>query len=328
MSDKLIPLNKLDISDLLRLDARYNHLRDADLKSMASRHHSGLSRLLSFFSNKSPKSLRNALVQGRSFYRTDVPTLPLVVFRDGSYYINPDARLLVGNTAIDALKSRFPQLKENNNSQQPSGGLLVSDIHIDIYTPDPTTANTTPIEETVKNWLTIRFYRLDTGGKKEYLEGVPYSITKKYQPHDKDIFEQGKSPVGGTLEYDDMPSDDSYTVHYGLPGGNKYTDKVLVCPRKEHDLEVEEIKVTAKIDVEYKVVLLDKKLSSHQESTEEKVVTDGTAVELWLEQDPGSPVFDQGAKIEISGAGTIDAFLDKEMKNKLDIGIDCGCHST
>ena len=316
MSDRLIPLNALNIDDLLHIDARYNHLRDADLKNMASKHYSPSLRWLRRFLTESPQSLRNALVQGKSFYRTDIPTLPLVVFRDGAYYINPNAKLLVGDAAIDALKSRFPRLKEKNSSHQTSGGLTGSNIHTDTYTPDPTTANVTPIEKTVKNWLIIRFYRFDANGKREYLEEVPYKINKLGS---SDLFEEGKSPAGGELKYDDMPSDDSYTVHYGLPDGNEYTEKALVCPRKEHDLEVEEIKVTAKIDVEYKIVLLDKKLSSHQESTEEKVVTDGTGIELWLEQNPGNPVFDQGAKIDVNGTGTIDAFLDEKMTNKFNI---------
>ncbi len=89
---------------------------------------------------------------------------------------------------------------------------------------------------------------------------------------------------------------------------------VATCPLTD---AVEEINITAKIDAEYKVALLDKNLSSHQEPSEEKVVTDSTEVELWLEQDHGSPEFDQGAKIDISGPGTIDAFLDKEMTTTL-----------
>jgi hypothetical protein len=151
------------------------------------------------------------------------------------------------------------------------------------------------------------------------LKDVPYSITKKYQPHDKDVFDQGESPADGALIYEDMPSRDFYTVHYGFPGSDKYTEQALVCSGKEHELEVREIKVTAKIDAEYKVVLLDKGLSGNQEPTEEKIVADGTRVELWLEQHPGNPVFDQGAKIEVSGVGGIDAFLDKEMTKKLNI---------
>lgn len=259
------------------------------------------------------------LAQGKFFYCTRNPKLQLVFFDRGNYYINSAASVLAGDAVIRALKKRFPKLKLEEKSIRTGASDTESVIPAN-YTPDPTTANITPIEKTVKNWLIIRFYRLDANRKKEYLEGVPYSITDKYQPADTRIFEQGKSPAGGTLEYDNMPSDDFYTVHYGLPGSGKYTEKELVSLRMVNELKVEEIKVTAKIAAEYKVVLLDKKLSRHQKSTEEKIVPDGTAVELWLEQDPGSPVFDQGAKIEVSGAGTIDAFLDKEMTKKLNIG--------
>ena len=79
------------------------------------------------------------------------------------------------------------------------------------------------------------------------------------------------------------------------------------------------IKVTAKIDAEYKVVLFDKQLSKHQTSSEEKVQTDATIIELWLEQDTSSPVFDQGAKIGLSGAGKIQAFIDEQLTTELNL---------
>ena len=53
------------------------------------------------------------------------------------------------------------------------------------YTPDPTTTNTTPVEKTVKDWLTVRFYHFNAEGKREYLEGVPYSINHKFQPAER-----------------------------------------------------------------------------------------------------------------------------------------------
>ena len=271
----------------------------------------------SYYRTESDVKLR----QGNSFYFycTPNPKLPLVFFHQGNYYINSAASDLAGNAVIRSLKSRFPKLEIKERSICTDALNTESVMPVN-YTPDPTTANVTPVEQTVKNWLTIRFYRLDADQKKEYLEGVPYSITDKYQPADTHIFQQGKSPAGGTLEYDNMPSDNFYTVHYGPPGSDKYTEEKLVCLRKEHELKVEEIKVTAKIAAEYKVVLLDKKLSDHQEPTEDKIVTDGTVVELSLEQDPGSPVFDQGAKIEVSGAGAIDVFLDEKMTKELNIG--------
>lgn len=79
------------------------------------------------------------------------------------------------------------------------------------------------------------------------------------------------------------------------------------------------IKVTAKIDAEYKVVLFDKQLSKHQDSSEEKVQTDATIIEFWLEQDTSSPVFDQGAKIDLSGTGKIQAFIDEQLTTELNL---------
>lgn len=107
------------------------------------------------------------------------------------------------------------------------------------YTPDPTTTNTTPVEKTVKDWLTVRFYHFNAEGKREYLEGVPYSINHKFQPADKGMVKQGSSPADGTVHCDDMPCDGSYTVHYGAPRGEEYTVEALVRVRVVNELKVE-----------------------------------------------------------------------------------------
>ncbi len=330
MTKKLIPLDKLTVNDLLRLDVNTDAISDASLRNMAPK--------VGFFyrvftcgtSNRSTvTSLRNQLARGQLFYRTDNPSKQLFTSRDGNCWrINYDVKNSVNwpkvSPLIGALETRFHQqgIKfevEKERTHQIPTGMANPNIATDFYKPSTATANITPIEKTVKNWLTIRFYCFDKDRKREYLKDVPYSITKKYQPHDKDVFDQGESPADGMLEYEDMPSRDFYTVHYGFPGSDKYTEQALVCSGMEHELEVREIKITAKIDTEYKVVLLDKGLSGNQEPTEEKIVTDGTRVELWLEQHPGNPVFDQGAKIEVSDPGAIDVFLDEKMTTQFNI---------
>lgn len=81
----------------------------------------------------------------------------------------------------------------------------------------------------------------------------------------------------------------------------------------------EKITVTPHIMVEYLVVLRDRKLSTHQEGGEDKIVTDAVGVELWLEQDKESPKFDKGATLSLSGAGKADCYEDKELTKKVDL---------
>lgn len=235
---QLISLYKLDLADLLRIDAHYARLNDAELNKILP-------------SAYDLDTLRDALIRGKFFYCTDTPALQLIFYHQGKYYINPTASTSAGEKVINALKNRFPQLNsEEKAPYQIFESLTGSGIRTSYwpprtgsailvnYTPDPKTANITPIEKTVKDWLTIRFYRLNDKREREYLEGVPYSINNKYQPADRSIFEQGLSPEGGTLHYEDMPYDDFYTVHYGLPESKEYTQEKLICVRKKNELEV------------------------------------------------------------------------------------------
>jgi hypothetical protein len=237
-SGQLIPLHQLDFADLLRVDAHHTRLSDAELMKLMPNDHD-------------LDALRGALARGELFCCTDTPVLQLTFSDQGNYYINPAASAAAGENVINALKHRFPQLNEEEKAPYqiiesltaagrrfqywpPRTGpaILVN------YTPDPTPINITPIEKTVKNWLDIRFYRLNANNQREYLEGVPYSINTKYQPVDRSIFEQGKSPADCTLHYDDMPHDGFYTVYYGLPGTEGYTEEALVCVREKNELEV------------------------------------------------------------------------------------------
>jgi len=92
----------------------------------------------------------------------------------------------------------------------------------------------------------------------------------------------------------------------------------------QHDTTAEEqpqqtIRVTPKILAEYKVFLLDRKLSDHQDAGEQKLRPEPVYVELWLEQDVASPLFDKGAKLQATGGGKVDFYEDKELKTKIDI---------
>jgi hypothetical protein len=75
--------------------------------------------------------------------------------------------------------------------------------------------------------------------------------------------------------------------------------------------------VTPKIEMEYKVVLLDRKLSSHQEGSETKIVTDDVVrVRVLAHQSTGSPGYAGQGKLEASPAN-VEVYLDKECKKAL-----------
>jgi hypothetical protein len=75
--------------------------------------------------------------------------------------------------------------------------------------------------------------------------------------------------------------------------------------------------VTPKIEMEYKVVALDRKLSAHQEASEKKIVTDDvTYVRVSASQSTGTPGYAGKAKFEVSPAN-VEVFIDKECKSPL-----------
>lgn len=104
-------------------------------------------------------------------------------------------------------------------------------------------------------------------------------------------------------------------------------DTEAITETKKHTLGPETvaeevIKVKAKLEAEYKVVLFDKQLSKHQESTEDKVLTGATYIELSLEQDRSSPTFDKGATLELSGTGKVEAYSDDALTTKFNFGSE------
>lgn len=79
------------------------------------------------------------------------------------------------------------------------------------------------------------------------------------------------------------------------------------------------VRVTPKLQAEYKVVLLDRKLSAHQDPAEQKLHPEPVYVELWLEQPPASPPFDKGARLQMAGGGKLELYEDKDLKTKVDL---------
>ncbi|MGZ5149631.1 MAG: hypothetical protein ACXWI6_06260 [Burkholderiales bacterium] len=75
--------------------------------------------------------------------------------------------------------------------------------------------------------------------------------------------------------------------------------------------------VTPKIEMEYKVVVLDRKLSAHQDASEKKILTDDvTYVRLSANQSTGAPSYTGHGTFEVSPAN-VEIYVDKECTNKL-----------
>jgi len=74
--------------------------------------------------------------------------------------------------------------------------------------------------------------------------------------------------------------------------------------------------VTPKIETEYKVALLDRKLSDHQEASEKKIVADDvTYVRVSATQSTGKPAYTGEAKLEVPG--NVEVYTDRDCRNKL-----------
>ncbi len=86
---------------------------------------------------------------------------------------------------------------------------------------------------------------------------------------------------------------------------------------KPYLLEVDAVsKVTPKIEMEYKVVLLDRNLAQYQETGEAKIYADPTYIKLSLEHSNSARLFKKGGTVKFAPEN-VDAYTDKECKTKL-----------
>ena len=74
--------------------------------------------------------------------------------------------------------------------------------------------------------------------------------------------------------------------------------------------------VTPKIEVEYKVVLLDRKIEQHQEPGETKIYADSTWINVYADQSDRNHVYKKGGKLKCSPAN-VEVYLDEKCQNKL-----------
>lgn len=74
--------------------------------------------------------------------------------------------------------------------------------------------------------------------------------------------------------------------------------------------------VTPKIEMEYKVVVLDRKLSAHQEASEKKILTDDvTYIRVSATQSTGKPAYTGEAKLQ--APPNVEVYTDKDCRNRL-----------
>lgn len=78
--------------------------------------------------------------------------------------------------------------------------------------------------------------------------------------------------------------------------------------------------VEPRLEVEYKVVLLDRKLSDHQEASEKKIIAEPTYILVSAQQRQADPKYTKGALLKAAPAN-IEVFTDEkcEDKDKLDL---------
>lgn len=83
-------------------------------------------------------------------------------------------------------------------------------------------------------------------------------------------------------------------------------------------IEVEKLNfVTPMIELEYKVVVLDRNLSQHQKNTEEKILPDPTYIQLSYRQSNSRFSYAKGGKVKFTGAGKVEVYLDEKCKKKV-----------
>lgn len=90
--------------------------------------------------------------------------------------------------------------------------------------------------------------------------------------------------------------------------------------KREETIKLEPtVLVMPKLEVEYKVVLFDRKLSVDQPAGEPKIQAEPVYVEVWLEQNPAAPKFDKGAKLRLQGSGAVDFYEEEALTTKVDL---------
>ena len=162
--------------------------------------------------------------------------------------------------------------------------------------------------------------RTDTGTKGKVakpLKNVTFSVTGA---NDK------RSGGSGAAEFTKLDPG-TYTVQAALTKGqleefdlDEATKTATVVAQKQATVEFQAVRVlvTPKLEVEYKVVPLDRGGSKYQGSTETKITPDPIYVLVSLSQEPDEPLFAGGGKLTATPAN-VEVFEEEACTTKVDL---------
>ena len=168
---------------------------------------------------------------------------------------------------------------------------------------------------------------VEKGNPAKLFEGATVMVTGQESPPAKPSLATGLSDFGWVAVGDyqvkvELKEDDKKT-HATTLDFSKITTNVALAAGHERELIVEAEPlniVTPKIELEYKVVLLDRKLSAHLDPSEPKIVADATYIEVSATQTRKEHLYAKTGTLEftpISG-GAVEAFFDEACKKPFD----------
>ncbi|WP_437674145.1 hypothetical protein [Sorangium sp. So ce131] len=119
---------------------------------------------------------------------------------------------------------------------------------------------------------------------------------------------------------------DEYTIEVALKSDDEKDFFVPAIPNVKLEagedrvltVEVEPVNVvTPKIEVEYKVVLLDRKLAAHKVGSEDPIYADLTRIEVSFSETNAEHPHETGAKVELDPPDGAEVYLDAKCTTKL-----------
>lgn len=195
------------------------------------------------------------------------------------------------------------------------------------YEPPSVTTKTISLPEGEVRYWSIPLKRLSSlevrldveGDPKKKLAGATVKVTGGEPPPDATTKDEGIADLGtlkaGTYEVTVTLGDEDKKTHVAP----KDPIEVTLEPGKDKVLSVPVIRkniISPALELEYKVALLDRKLSTHQEGTEEKLFADATRVAISLVQTNARRPYAKALKLKCAPAN-VEVYFDEACKTKL-----------
>ena len=165
----------------------------------------------------------------------------------------------------------------------------------------------------------------EKGNPAKLFDGATVTVTGEASPPAKPTLPSGLADFGLTKAGDykikvELKAEDKKTHVPVLDFATVTADFTLAAGHeKELPVEIEPLNiVTPKIEVEYKVILLDRELHKHQADTETKIYATPTYILVSAKQTRTDKPFTKTGKVEAPNA---DIFLDEECKKPLTVDL-------